>query len=200
MTRLECNFPGIEGYSAASHQDRVFMIHAHRKGSAGPEYDWLASHTPCHWIYMPINPGEYVARVWLSPRRLTSYNKSRGLMVRIATTLYVYAADFLLTCSLAQTAESALRLSTGAPRELRETTIITSVIRTIASTNRQRKEPSSTSAPLTRPSPRRRTMLTSPSRMQRRTGKQESSPSRPWQCRHRWRSKTQATGISRPAG
>lgn len=96
MTRLECNFPGIEGYSAASHQDRVFMIHAHRKGSVGPEYDWLDKHTPCHWIYMPINAGEYVARVWLSPKRLTSYNKTRGLMVRIATVLYVHAADFLL--------------------------------------------------------------------------------------------------------
>lgn len=83
MVRLECNYPGITGYSAASYQDRVFMLHAHREGEADPEYDWPSKHTICHWIYMPINLGEYVAEIWLSPSRLSGHNKSRGLAVRI---------------------------------------------------------------------------------------------------------------------
>lgn len=86
MTRLECNFPAITGYSAASHQDRVFVIHAHREGEAGPKYDWPGKYTPCHWIYMPMNPREYVNRVWVSPRRFASHNKSRGLTVRTPVT------------------------------------------------------------------------------------------------------------------
>lgn len=81
MERLECNTPGITGYSVASKSDRVCMIHAHREGGLLPEYEWLTAKTLCNWVYMPINPGEYVTEIWLSPTRIRDDNKARGLTV-----------------------------------------------------------------------------------------------------------------------
>ena len=82
MARIECNSPSTRGYSVAAVGDGVCFIHAHGEGDANPDYDRFGSRVS-HWIYMPINPGEYVEEIWVSNPRYDRLNKSAGLTVRI---------------------------------------------------------------------------------------------------------------------
>lgn len=67
MSQLEYNYPGITGYSAASDRDHLCMLQAHREGRPNPDYNWIGNSSLFHWIYMLINPGEYVTEVWVCP-------------------------------------------------------------------------------------------------------------------------------------
>lgn len=65
MDYFDCNIPGITGYSAATNGDSVLAFHAHRAGEDVAFYSPVTfrPNDNISWIYMPIDPGEYVTRI-----------------------------------------------------------------------------------------------------------------------------------------
>ena len=80
MSAVECNMPGIEGYGVALNLFSPAGLYAHHGGidpRLRQKFDCISSEIGFHWLYMPVDQGEYLRELWA----LTDAGAIQALMV-----------------------------------------------------------------------------------------------------------------------
>jgi len=81
MCSFDCNAPDVTGYSIATNGVSIATIHAHRYNDVSIYKD-VDSSRYMIWIYMPVDPGEYVTEICRRYGFRHVKMDSLGLMVR----------------------------------------------------------------------------------------------------------------------
>lgn len=64
MKSFDCNHPDVTGYSVACDGSALFDIIAHKRGEEPKATNYEdATAFLSHWMYMPINEGEYITHI-----------------------------------------------------------------------------------------------------------------------------------------
>lgn len=65
MNFIDCNGPGIEGYSAAICGSHISKLYAHHSGTDMTSYEELGGMAnDMLWLYMPIDQDECLRELW----------------------------------------------------------------------------------------------------------------------------------------